>query len=97
MTPSEWTPPIAKSIIAARPQLRATMDVGKDDGKQNEPKVLFRPFVGVAPRMYVRAFEKTWQLKNKTSGEFEMRAPDWGSEWATLTVGYPELEAALAK
>jgi len=97
VTPSEWTPPIAKSIIAARPQLRATMDVGKDDGKQNEPKVLFRPFVGVAPRMYVRAFEKTWQLKNKTSGEFEMRAPDWGSEWATLTVGYPELEAALAK
>ena len=59
--------------------------------------MLFRPFVGVAPRMYVRAFEKTWQLKNKTSGEFEMRAPDWGSEWATLTVGYPELEAALAK
>ena len=33
----------------------------------------------------------------KASGEFEMRAPDWGSEWATLTVGYPELEAALAK
>lgn len=97
VTPSEWIPPVAKSVGAARAQLRTASDVDKDDVKVNEPKVLFRPFVGVAPRMYVRAFEKTWQLKNKTSGEFEMRAPDWGSEWATLTVGYPELEAALAK
>lgn len=97
VTPSEWIPPVPKSIGAAREQLRATSDDDKDSVKLNEHKVLFRPFVGVAPRMYVRAFEKTWQLKNKTSGEFEMRAPDWGSEWATLTVGYPELEAALAK
>ncbi|KRB23272.1 MULTISPECIES: anti-phage dCTP deaminase [Mesorhizobium] len=97
VTPSEWIPPVAKSIGAARAQMRTAQDVDKDDVKLNEPKVLFRPFVGVAPRMYVRAFEKTWQLKNKTSGEFEMRAPEWGSEWATLTVGYPELEAALAK
>lgn len=97
VTPSEWTPPVAKSIGAARALQRTAPGVDKDDVKLNEPKVLFRPFVGVAPRMYVRAFEKTWQLKNKTSGEFEMRAPDWGSEWATLTVGYPELEAALAK
>jgi deoxycytidylate deaminase len=97
VTPSEWIPPVATNIVAARVQLRTAADADKDDVKLNEPKVLFRPFVGVAPRMYVRAFEKTWQLKNKTSGEFEMQAPDWGSEWATLTVGYPELEAALAK
>lgn len=97
VTPSEWMPPIAKNIGVGSAQARTALDVEKDGVKPNEPKVLFRPFVGVAPRMYVRAFEKTWQLKNKTSGEFEMRAPDWGSEWATLTVGYPELEAALAK
>ncbi|WP_180897844.1 anti-phage dCTP deaminase [Martelella soudanensis] len=93
VTPSEWTPPIPKDIV----QLRVTAEEDKDDVKLKESKVLFRPFVGVAPRMYIRAFEKTWQLKNKVSGEFEMRAPDWGSEWAALTVGYPELEAALAK
>lgn len=97
VTPSEWIPPVAKTIGTARAQVRAASDDDKDGVKVNEPKVLFRPFVGVAPRMYVRAFEKTWQLKNKTSGDFEMRPPDWGSEWATLTVGYPELEAALAK
>lgn len=97
VTPSEWTPPIGKRIGGTQAQIRIGSDSDTGDVKLNEPKVLFRPFVGVAPRMYVRAFEKTWQLKNKTSGEFEMRAPDWGSEWATLTVGYPELEAALAK
>lgn len=95
VTPSEWTPPVPRGVSASRPRAVSASD--KDAVKVSDPKVLFRPFVGVAPRMYVRAFEKTWQLKNKTSGEFEMRAPDWGSEWATLTVGYPELEAALAK
>ncbi|MCZ4348070.1 anti-phage dCTP deaminase [Devosia neptuniae] len=95
VTPSEWTPPATRGALHTTS--RTTSDDNEDTVKVNDPKVLFRPFVGVAPRMYVRAFEKTWQLKNKTSGEFEMRAPDWGSEWATLTVGYPELEAALAK
>lgn len=97
VTPSKWVPPVAKSVSAARAVLSTAPGVDRDDVKLDGSKVLFRPFVGVAPRMYVRAFEKTWHLKNKTSGDFEMRAPDWGSEWATLTVGYPELEAALAK
>lgn len=92
-TPSNWVPPSAQN--GGAPQTHNSPP--SDEVKPSEPKVLFRPFVGVAPRMYVRAFEKTWRLKSKTSGEFEMRPPDWGSEWATLTVGYPELEAALAK
>ena len=66
-------------------------------GKKEAGKVLFHPFVGVAPRLYVRAFEKTWRLKNKTTGDFEMEAPEWGDEWAPFTVAYPELEAALTR
>ena len=60
-------------------------------------KVLFRPFVGVSPRMYTRAFEETWRLKDKVTGDFEMEAPEWGDEWSPFTVGYPELEAVLTK
>lgn len=97
VTPSEWMPPVPRSTYGGSEQTRSVALADKDSVNARDPKVLFRPFVGVAPRMYVRAFEKTWQLKNKTSGEFEMQAPDWGSEWASLTVGYPELEAALAK
>lgn len=97
VTPSDWIPPTARSIGVGPGQAGAAQDLEKDHVKHSEPKVLFRPFVGVASRMYVRAFEKTWQLKNKTTGDFEMRAPEWGSEWATLTIGYPELEAALAR
>lgn len=90
VTPSEWLPPTTSST--------SNMLTPKEDKSVTKPgKVLFRPFVGVAPRMYVRAFEKVWQLKNKTTGEMEMKPPEWGSEWATLTVGYPELEALLAE
>ncbi len=91
VNPSRWTPPLRGD---GQPPKNAP-DV-KGEAKSS-PKVLFRPFVGVAPRMYVRAFEKTWQLKDKVSGQFQMKPPEWGSEWTTLTVGYPDLEAILAK
>src|SRR5690606_14646531 len=61
VTPSEWTPPVPRGVSASRPRAVSASD--KDAVKVSDPKVLFRPFVGVAPRMYVRAFEKTWQLK----------------------------------
>lgn len=84
VNPSNWQPPEYPRSA-------------KSDGSAGSPKVLFRPFVGVAPRMYVRAFEKTWQLKNKTTGEMELKAPEWGGDWSSLTVGYPDLEAILAR
>jgi hypothetical protein len=59
--------------------------------------VLFHPFVGVAPRLYGRAFEEKWKLKDKITGEFKMVAPEWGDDWSPFTVAYPELEAALAR
>lgn len=60
-------------------------------------KVLFKPFVGVAPRLYLRAFEKTRQLKDKETGRMHFGAPPWGDDWAPYTAAYPELEAALTR
>jgi hypothetical protein len=60
-------------------------------------KVLFRPFVGVAPRLYKRAFLKDRELKNAQNGEFDMKPPAWGTAWHLRTTGYVELEAVLAK
>lgn len=60
-----------------------------------EGKVLFRPFVGVAPRLYLRAFEKIRKLKDEETGNLKISEPVWGDEWSPMTSAYPELEAAL--
>lgn len=86
---SKWIAPAGRDPAFDRSKRR-------DEESPAAGKVLFHPFVGVAPRMYARAYEKTWQLKNKVTGELEIKAPEWGSEWASLKVGYPELEALLA-
>jgi len=83
-----WTPPEEVTIAEERRR-------EKDGEDAPAGKVLFRPFVGVAPRLYIRAFEKIRQLKNKDTGDLEMAAPEWGDEWAPFTVAYPELEAKL--
>ncbi|MBB4339889.1 deoxycytidylate deaminase [Rhizobium leguminosarum] len=86
---SKWSPPDRQSMAEER-KSRRTEDA-------TPGKVLFKPFVGVAPRLYLRAFEKTWRLKDKETGEFKMEPPEWGDEWSSLTLGYPELEAVLTK
>lgn len=60
-------------------------------GKQ----VLFRPFSGVAPRMYRRAFQKTRELKDRTSGDFKIFPPEWASPWHLAKSSYVTLEAKL--
>ena len=62
-----------------------------------EPKVLFRPFTGVSPRLYRRAFLKDRDLKNDIDGRMEYGQPEWGSAWQLRAVSYVELEARLAK
>lgn len=86
---AKWVPPRRQSMAEERDKSRKE--------EVTPGKVLFKPFVGVAPRLYLRAFEKTWRLKDKQTGEFKMEPPEWGDEWSSLTVGYPELEAALTK
>lgn len=83
----KWNPPDRISIAQER----------KLEAPPAEGKVLFRPFHGVAPRLYERAFEKTWGLKDKVSGQMTMIPPGWGDGWGSFTVSYPELEAKLSE
>ena len=61
----------------------------------NQRKVLFRPFTGVAPRLYHRAFTKDRPLKDGVSGKQKFGAPEWGERWATRMLSYTDLEALL--
>lgn len=69
----------------------------KNTGKMPERRVLFRPFTGVAPRMYRRAFEKDRELKNSDTGNLQIQDPDWGTPYDLSTKSYAELETALTK
>ena len=60
-------------------------------------RVLFRPFSGVAPRLYERAFFKDRDLKNKETGNMEVQAPEWLSPWYLGRASYVEFEAKLSK
>ena len=60
-------------------------------------KVLFRPFSGVAPRLYDRAFLKDRDLKDKQTGLINIGDPEWGTPWHLRSASYLELEAVLAK
>lgn len=83
-----WVPPEEISMAEERRTKASTKEAGK---------VLFKPFVGVAPRLYLRAFEKTRQLKDKETGDMRFDPPPWGDDWAPYTAAYPELEAALTR
>lgn len=61
----------------------------------NQFKVLFKPFVGVAPRLYQRAFTKDRPLKNDLTGKYENGQPEWGGKWGIRLMPYTELEARL--
>lgn len=62
---------------------------------QGGRKVLFRPFVGVAPRLYSRVFTKFRDLKN-AQGEYHAAAPEWTEPTQLGRLSYLELEARLA-
>jgi deoxycytidylate deaminase len=57
-------------------------------------KVLFRPFTGVAPRLYVRSFLKNKDLKN-TAGEQDIGKPKWAP--GLLQKSYLEIERVLGE
>lgn len=66
-----------------------------DKGSRN---VLFRPFIGVAPRLYRRAFFKDRDLKNNLTGDIvaTFGAADGHATTDTLRVSYAQVEAKLA-
>jgi deoxycytidylate deaminase len=90
---NSWMPP--EEVSMAEEKRRAATPPAKDPVEPG--RVLFRPFVGVAPRLYLRAFEKTRDLKDKVSGKMHVGTPPWGDDWSPFTSAYPQLEAALTK
>jgi deoxycytidylate deaminase len=60
-------------------------------------KTLFRPFTGVAPTLYRRAFLKDRELKDSRSGNMLIGEANWGSPWHLKRISYVEIEAELAK
>jgi len=60
-------------------------------------KVLFRPFSGVAPRLYERCFLKDRELKDKNTGIMKIQPPQWGTPWHLSRASYPEMEAKLSE
>lgn len=60
-------------------------------------RVLFRPFQGVAPRLYRRAFLKDRELKDKMTGSLRIQDPEWTDPWHLGRESYTYLEAALEK
>jgi len=59
--------------------------------------VLFRPFTGVAPRLYRRAFMKERDLKDDDSGDIHISQPEWGTPWHLRKKSYLQLEAELTR
>lgn len=60
-------------------------------------KVLFKPFTGVAPKLYKRAFMKDRKLKDNSSGKLFIESPEWGTPWHLGKVSYTQLETTLAE
>ncbi|HSN98242.1 MAG TPA: anti-phage dCTP deaminase [Candidatus Nanopelagicales bacterium] len=69
----------------------------RETGVLRGPRVLFRPFVGVAPRLYARAFLKERDLKDSTTGDLRIAKPDWGTPWDIRRLSYVQLEAELVR
>jgi deoxycytidylate deaminase len=60
-------------------------------------RVLFRPFTGVAPRLYARAFLKDRDLKDDTTGAVTNGLPEWGTSWYIARASYAEMEAKISQ
>lgn len=58
--------------------------------------VLFRPFVGVAPRLYRRVFLKVRDYKNKVTGDFSLGSPSWGRPSEAYKEPYSSMEIRLS-
>ena len=87
-----WLPP---SIIGNQRLDAATNQAS--GGSQFEKKVLFKPFVGVSPRMYRRVFLKDRDYKDKVTGARVFGTPAWGGPLDSYKVSYVTLESKLGR
>ena len=80
----------ADSIASTKAEARGALP------SSPQTRVLFRPFTGVAPRLYARAFIKDREYKNATGG-MEIQPPEWGDSWSIRKLGYAHMEVELAR
>ena len=73
--------------------MQTAVDVGKAPAEAG--KVLFRPFVGVAPRLYAKAFRKDREYKDKVTGTLSIGNAEWGDSWSQHQVSYANLESMI--
>ena len=81
------------SLPLAMDVAQTTIDVGVAPAAAG--KVLFRPFVGVAPRLYARAFRKDREYKDKVTGSLAIGKAEWGDSWSQHQVSYANLESMI--
>ncbi|UIN36911.1 anti-phage dCTP deaminase [Methylobacterium oryzae] len=87
-----WEPPSQAQPLERPGPARETAEQPR-----KAPKVLFHPFVGVAPRMYARVFLKDRDYKDKATGDFGVKTPAWGGHSPSFRVHYLELESGLGE
>lgn len=92
MKKKEIAPQTAENTSSIEFRTVGSSQFGQDT---NQYKVLFKPFVGVAPRLYQRAFTKDRPLKNDLTGKYENGQPEWGGKWGIRLMPYTDLEARL--
>ena len=100
--PEKWIPPREESLFeqiqseATEDEDAATIkEISVGISPEGIGKVLFKPFVGVAPKLYQRVFLKDREYKDKVTGKYKMGDAEWGSPWSQHQVSYAQLEAKL--
>ncbi|GAA6180132.1 anti-phage dCTP deaminase [Shimia sp. NS0008-38b] len=89
---------LAPSIIGNQsPNTSNSVPGLASDEPHSVKKVLFRPFVGVSPRMYRRVFLKDRNYKDKVTGERVHGTPAWGGPMDSYRVSYVKLESKLGR
>nr|WP_255595264.1 anti-phage dCTP deaminase [Achromobacter sp. ACM05] len=88
---------IVSSAVDWRPPSEVVLSAATEHGASHAPPfVLFRPFTGVAPRLYKRAFLKDRRLKN-SKGQMEFGDSDTSIRPELLRSSYVDVETQLIK
>ena len=96
----QYIEPYPKSKAVSLHGDSIVIGIGSKDVKRPSKggnRVLFRPFTGVAPRMYRRAFQKNRRLKNTSTGDMDFYPSEWGSPYDISKLSYAEFEVNLTK
>lgn len=75
----------------------AAPSVARGKGSAGPHKVLFRPYVGAAPRLYRRAFVKDGELKDGRTGQLLTKPESGYMRLRPLRRGYEEVQKAVAE